>query len=188
MKRCFLFFCILSVIFLYGCTNLVSVSQSRLNFITYEDSLQKIADNNNLILTKSYDSNDLFAADIDYEINISETQNLYINFSNYVSSENDRGAERYYIVYSIDNSTETFDIDLIVSIINEISGKEITKEYVERFLSTLKEESYEYDDYGSDEVYEYHPLNFFEDWSISYWIQSDGCQELTFEGLTIASV
>ena len=69
-----------------------------------------------------------------------------------------------------------------------VSGKEITEDFCKEFLEA-PEEKYSAEDRGFQKTSEgviakEYPLNFFEDWVISYYFYPESRQDLSFGGLT----
>lgn len=189
-KNCSLIICALFTLFLCGCSNFATIAQSEKNFNLYEENLYRIVEEKNLSLSKI--ESDISSTDTsvvrNYEVLLNDSQIIHVNLSNIVVEPSDSGAENFRVCYHIDNSSQNFEVDTMVSLINTVSGKKVTKEYIDWFLSASEEEC-SAEKYGMTKtedkvVYKFKPLNFLEDWVISYVLYDDGAQELVFRGLT----
>lgn len=175
--------CVSLVVLLCGCSNSVTIAQSEANFAIYEQSLSQIVEEKNLSLIKVESENPYSSTSTywDYDIFIDYNQSIHIQLYNSYGS-----TERFSIIYYMHNSLQVFDVDMVVALINAVSGEKVTKEYIEWFLLTPEEEfkNYGRDKHEDDVIFKFKPLNFWEDWTISYRLKDDDSQELVFYGLT----
>lgn len=121
-----------------------------------------------------------------YYIIVNDKQRIDITFSTN-ATETQKGNGTFSISYTISdvNDDNNFDVDLFTEIVNSISGKTITTDFVTEFL-TAPEEKYSVEKYGvnggSYDVEKMHALNFWEDWVIGYELIYDNHTELWFYG------
>lgn len=181
---------------LCGCvvTKHLTIEQSKKNFETYKKSLQEVADKYGVELTGTVEFNTLNRDDyytyMDLSIIISDDEKLRIYIEN-SAIESPTGVESFYIEYTLQNpdSTNQFNVDLFVDLVNCISGRSISVEFCNEFL-TAPESEYAAENYGYTKgddklIYKYYPLNFFEDWVIGYVLYKENTEKLTFGGLTL---
>lgn len=121
-----------------------------------------------------------------YHISVNDTSNIYIEFSTN-ATETQKGMGYFSVSYTIsDISNEnSFDVELFTELVNSISGKTITADFVTEFLSA-PEEKYSAQKYGLSgdgyAVEKMHALNFCEDWVVGYNLTYDNQAELWFSG------
>ena len=120
-----------------------------------------------------------------YYIVVNDESKINVEFSTN-ATETQKGNGTFSISYTIsDVSDDNFDVELFTKIVNSISGKTITNDFVTEFL-TAPEEKYSVKKYGlsSDDyaISKMHALNFWEDWVIGYELTYDGYAELWFYG------
>ncbi len=123
-----------------------------------------------------------------YYIIINDKQRIDIRFSTN-ATETQKGNGTFSISYTIsevnDDDDNNFDVDLFTEIVNLISGKTITTDFLTEFL-TAPEEKYSVEKYGLSgggyAVEKMQALNFWEDWVISYELTYDNDAELQFYG------
>lgn len=192
MRKVIIVAMILSLIFgLCGCnTRHLTVEQSKENFSVYQDSLQNIADEYDLELTATEDKN-IENQDSYKDLIISISSDIHIRIRIINSAyESDKGVESFSIDYKIGNvdSEDDFNMQLFVDLANCISGKNISVDFCDEFLnapeSKYSAEKYGYKKLNGEIIVKQHPLNFFEDWNISYVLTKDQERTLTFGGLT----
>lgn len=175
---------------LCGCTTRqLTIKQSKENFPVYESVLKEVANDYNLELIEieddyykeNFDENEFLIKSFNI---IKDDTEIEITLRN-DSINTTKGRESFYINYVTHSS---FDVSLFVNLVNCVSGKEITEDFCKEFLET-PEEKYSAEDRGfqktsEDVIAKEYPLNFFEDWVISYYFYPESRQELSFGGLT----
>lgn len=192
MKKIAVAITMILLISLCGCTTkLLSIEQSKNNFAVYENSIQEIAVKHGFELREEFDENiEDQECYKDLLIVISEDSEIFIRMINSAYDSSD-GAESFDVRYTINpNETkkETFDEEFFVEIVNAISGKTISKKFCQEFLDA-PEEKYSPSRYGiskseNQKIFKYEFLNFWEDWSIAYKLDTDMIETLSFWGLT----
>lgn len=121
-----------------------------------------------------------------YYIVVNDESRINVEFSTN-STDTQKGNGTFSISYTISDVSDdsNFDVELFTEIVNSISGKTITTDFVTEFL-TAPEEKYSVKKYGlSGDDYaisKMHALNFWEDWVIGYELTYDGYAELWFYG------
>ncbi len=119
-------------------------------------------------------------------IKVNDKSRIDVEFST-TATETQRGKGTFSISYTISdvNDDNNFDIDLFTKIVNSISGKTITSDFVTGFLTAPKEK-YSVKKYGLSgngyAIEKMQALNFFEDWFIGYKLTYDNHAELWFYG------
>lgn len=179
------------VLSLSGCTTkYITIEQSQKNFSVYQDSLQKIADQYDLKLTAKEDKNienqDSYK---DFIITVSSNSVIEIRVIN-SAYESKKGVESFSIQYGISeiDSVSDYNIPLFIDLVNSVSGREISADFCTEFLNAPENkysaEKYGYKKLNGEIIAKQLPLNFFEDWNISYILSKDNEGILTFGGLT----
>ena len=119
-------------------------------------------------------------------IAVNDASRIDIEFStNATATKKGRGT--FSLSYTIPEVSDEnyFDIGLFVKIINSISGKTTTADFVTEFL-TAPEEKYSVEKYGLSggdyAIEKMHAFNFGEDWVIGYNLTYDNHAELWFYG------
>lgn len=121
-----------------------------------------------------------------YYISVNDTSNIYIEFFTN-ATEKQKGMGTFSVSYTISDASDDndFDVELFTELVNSISGKTITADFVTEFL-TAPEEKYSVQKYGLSgdgyAVEKIHALNFWEDWLIGYNLTYDNHAELWFSG------
>lgn len=175
---------------LCGCTTRqLTIKQSKENFPVYESVLKEVANDYNLELIEieddyykeNFDENEFLIKSFNI---IKDDTEIEITLRN-DSINTTKGRESFYINYVTHSS---FDVSLFVNLVNCVSGKEITEDFCKEFLEA-PEEKYSAEDRGFQKpsegvIAKEYPLNFFEDWVISYYFYPESRQELSFGGLT----
>ena len=175
---------------LCGCTTRqLTIEQSKENFPVYESELKEVANDYNLELIEieddyykeNFDENEFLIKSFNI---IKDDTEIEITLRN-DSINTTKGRESFYINYVTHSS---FDVSLFVNLVNCVSGKEITEDFCKEFLEA-PEEKYSAEDRGFQKpsegvIAKEYPLNFFEDWVISYYFYPESRQELSFGGLT----
>lgn len=193
MKKVFsiiLVLCILALV-LSGCTTRqLTIEQSSKNFTIYENELKKVANDYNLELIEDdiiedLDENEVADKTLNIIVNKDDTE-IEIVLKNDALNSSMKGRESFYINYVTHNSS--FDVSLFVDLVNCVSGKEITEDFCKEFLEA-PEEKYSAEDRGFQKpsegvIAKDYPLNFFEDWVISYYYYPESREELSIGGLT----
>ena len=192
MKKLILTVMLISfVLSLDGCDmKHLTIEQSQKNFLVYQGALQEIANEYDLELIekedKSMENPDLCR---DLIITVSPSSNIEIIVVN-SAYKSKKGVEGFSIQYKISNLTSVndYDIPLFVSLVNSISGKKISIDFCTEFLnapeSKYSAEKYGYKKLNGEITAKQLPLNFFEDWNISYVLSKENEGILTFGGLT----
>ncbi len=120
-----------------------------------------------------------------YHISVNDTSNIYIEFSTN-ATEKQKGMGTFSVSYTVsDISTDNnFDVKLFTAIVNSVSGKKITTDFVTEFLNAPEEYSVEkYGlSYGGYAVEKMHALDFWEDRVLGYNLTYDNHAELWFYG------
>ncbi|MDD6645500.1 MAG: hypothetical protein PUE67_05520 [Oscillospiraceae bacterium] len=175
---------------LCGCTTMqLTIEQSKENFPVYESELKEVANDYNLELIEieddyykeNFDENEFLIKSFNI---IKDDTEIEITLRN-DSINTTKGRESFYVNYVTHSS---FDVSLFVNLVNCVSGKEITEDFCKEFLEA-PEEKYSAEDRGFQKpsegvIVKEYPLNFFEDWVISYYFYPESRQELSFGGLT----
>lgn len=175
---------------LCGCTTRqLTIEQSKENFPVYESVLKEVANDYNLELIEieddyykeNFDENEFLIKSFNI---IKDDTEIEITLRN-DSINTTKGRESFYINYVTHSS---FDVSLFVDLVNCVSGKEITEDFCKEFLEA-PEEKYSAEDRGFQKpsegvIAKEYPLNFFEDWVISYYFYPESRQELSVGGLT----
>lgn len=175
---------------LCGCTTRqLTIKQSKENFPVYESVLKEVANDYNLELIEieddyykeNFDENEFLIKSFNI---IKDDTEIEITLRN-DSINTTKGRESFYINYVTHSS---FDVSLFVDLVNCVSVKEITEDFCKEFLEA-PEEKYSAEDRGFQKpsegvIAKEYPLNFFEDWVISYYFYPESRQELSFGGLT----
>lgn len=175
---------------LCGCTTRqLTIKQSKENFPVYESVLKEVANDYNLELIEieddyykeNFDENEFLIKSFNI---IKDDTEIEITLRN-DSINTTKGRESFYVNYVTHSS---FDVSLFVNLVNCVSGKEITEDFCKEFLEA-PEEKYSAEDRGFQKpsegvIAKEYPLNFFEDWVISYYFYPESRQELSFGGLT----
>ena len=148
------FFIMLIIMNLFGCnTKHLTVEQSKKNFNVYQDAIQKIVDEYGYKMVETHDEN-VDNPDIikDLSITINDFSKIEIRISNSAYNK-PTGVEGLSIRYFLnDGDTQNeFDTKFFVDIINSISGKSLSKEFCDSFL-TAPEEKYPASRYGFDKL------------------------------------
>ena len=191
MRKVFVWFIALFLtLSLCGCTTRqLTIEQSKENFPVYESELKEVANDYNLELIEieddyykeNFDENEFLIKSFNI---IKDDTEIEITLRN-DSINTTKGRESFYINYVTHSS---FDVSLFVDLVNCVSGKEITEDFCKEFLEA-PEEKYSAEDRGFQKrsegvIAKEYPLNFFEDWVISYYFYPESRQELSFGGLT----
>lgn len=198
MKKLSLSAIALALLLLFsGCAvNMVTLSESTVNFAAYAERLTEVAETAELELTEVKTENKSNYVCHEYEIEIDDAQKIQIEFSNKPKGASESAEYFSIIYYSESNDYSDLDTVLMASLINSVSGKEVTASYLNDFLAAPEEE-YAAERFGmtkteEHEIYKFDMLNFWEDWGISYELYTevqwdDSRQNLHFWGLTEAS-
>lgn len=181
----------------YGCTSskakLVSLEKSKSNFKEYHKTFEQILQPFGYILTE--DLKNTYGESLDY---IKEEYSINIDPFSHIelSVENGCGSEVFYITYchkfgKIDHQGVNMDLSLFVDLCNSISGHQIEKLYINKFL-VASENDYPLTNIGATKktgevIAKSDNINFWQDWSIVYYLYSDGTEKLKLYGLTKAS-
>lgn len=180
---------LLPIFILYICNNVKSLSleQSKENFVYYENMFKRILKEYSLELEKIPNSNFKDTPIQEFSIIINDTQYINIRLSNSCYADK-TGREEFLITYKKQNSTDEFNKALFIKLVNAVSGKTITEDYIEKFLSAV-EDQYSPEKHGlvkrdNEIIRKYDVLNFGEDWRISYSLFDNKTEELFFVGLT----
>lgn len=121
-----------------------------------------------------------------YHISVNDTSNIYIEFSTN-ATETQKGMGYFSVSYTISDigDENSFDVELFTELVNSISGKTITADFVTEFL-TAPEEKYSVQKYGLSgdgyAVEKMHALDFLEDRVIGYNLTYDNHADLWFYG------
>ena len=175
---------LLSVCFLIFRTPYYKLETLTTRFNECYNEIELIIDKNNL-------ESELLATDESqslnkYYIRVTDKSRIDIEFSTN-ATETRKGNGTFSISYTISDVSDdnNFDVELFKEIVNSISGKAITTDFVTEFL-TAPEEKYSVEKYGinggSYDVEKMHALNFWEDWVIGYELIYDNHAELWFYG------
>jgi hypothetical protein len=192
MKKVFVAFSILLLLGLSGCnTKHLTIEQSQKNIVAYETSIQEIAANYGLVCEGNFNLTiERGANGRDISIKIGEKSRVEI-YTSSSATESQSGIESFSVNYFIDdnkNHEEDFNLELFVDLVNAISGRELTMDFCNEFLEA-PEGKYPASDYGYQKLNGEHiakqfDFNFFGDWGISYILDKDYTEQLTFGGLT----
>lgn len=179
-KGIFLLALIFVILLLNGCNRVTSLTleQSKKNFEFYKGEISDICRQNNIILKT--DNND--KSSIEFTLQQSGASYIEILIQNSSFNDNLTGREDFEI-YCFAPTTEQYDVELIVEIVNAISGKGVSKEFCMDFV-TVHNDKYCIEKSSEQVINKYHFLDFGENWSIGYTEYKWGEKELIFWGLT----
>jgi len=194
MKKLTKFISVLLIpVILVGCiqnvVQKVLIKESEVNFGLYMNQISDIANSHNLKMIEEIDPN------IGDDISILRVVRITLSEQEYVVVRlgNSGGRESFGVYYynSLENNGKDIsriNIDLFVELINEISGKKVTKDFIVDFL-TSPEEKYKSDKTGrtkmDDElISKAYDFNFTSDWSVIYALYKNQDEILCFVGLT----
>ena len=171
--------------FNHSCFSVKSISKQRSkeNFKNYMDTLVQVMDRYSFKLDEESTYKDM---SFSFDGNVFE-----VSFNNNALDSQDSGSETFTIYYYISENSD-FNLDAFTESVNSVSGKKISKEYVEKFLSDpeIKHLPSRYNNLDSKEdsgvaIHKFDFLNFGEDWSLEYVLSTDGEEYLRMWGLTI---
>ena len=199
MKRIMAFVIAFALVLgLTGCncwtkTQSLTQEEAKKNFSNYEEQLKAVLTPYHLTLTRdaAEDDDSKYGIYRNYVIDLNDETYvkvwLHCNANKDVSGWPDTGYEMFSVDYYSDGNRE-FNLELFTDIVNTISGRKITKEYCETFLSD-PEEKHPASKYGlkkteGEKVRKSESLNFWDDWSIDYILYDDETEEFSFSGLT----
>ena len=165
----------------------ISSEKSKKNFEYYKTKISMIVKENNYEMTEKNHIKEEQSAFKRLVITIDVDQTIEIWLSN-PATQNRRSREKVNFIYTKNNNTKDFNLEFFIKIVNEISGRKITKEYVFEFLSDSEEQRspkrYGIDKSKEKKVFKYEFLNWWENWSIGYSLYENEKEELTFWGHT----
>lgn len=168
-----------------GCySKRVSPEQSEKNFEKFISAIEQIIESYGYTLTDISEK----STDCSYIIDIAYNEYIEVSFDNsaLVSLGETTGIETFDAAYYINTkNNKKYDTGLFAEIVNVVSGKEITKEECDEFISASESE-YPID-YSKDSDYvivKQKYLNFFEDWQLTYTLDKHDVERLSFYGLT----
>jgi len=192
MKKVVALCMIMSVIYaLIGCnTKHLSVEQSKKNFTVYQEAIQKIVYEYGYKMVETQDENfhnqDGYK---DLSIIINDVAKIEIRICN-TAYNKPTGVESFTIEYFLNDGDiqNQFDTNFFVELVNSISGKSLSKEFCDSFL-TAPEEKYAATRHGfkklnGEKIAKTHFFNFFEDWAIFYKLSKENEEILSYGGLT----
>lgn len=188
----FVFAIFMVALFTFGAivtpVNSVSQEQSLINFENYSKEIKAISESKSLTYIPLPNNGDLLFQQ--FEVIDKNNNTISIEFQSN-ADEKSKGKETVLIYYNIKKGN-SFDVELFVELVNGVSGRNITVEQCNNFLSD-PEEKHPIEKYGfsKDEncvIAKYERLNFWEDWMYSYYLHKDGTQEFDFWGLTKGGV
>ena len=194
MKKTVIIMLFAFAFFLFGCANsteFVTVEQSQKNFLLYEKSLEDVANQYNLELLRTEDSyfEDNQDRQVHFILKVDAKNRIEIDISNSAIGES-KGVESFSINYVIESSHkhDSYNLPLFVDLANCLSGKELTNDFCEEFLSA-PESKYAATRHGfqklnGEKIAKQHFFNFQEDWKIFYTLSAENEACLTFSGLT----
>lgn len=188
LKRTFTFVGVfIMLLILNGCNvKRLSMEQSQNNFADYENQLKEVLEPYGLTMSELSTEQDEIRLYRSFLIALDDTTTVTVYFSSNATQDRN-GREEVEIIY-YNNDGKIFDLNLFTKIVNSVSGREISENYCEQFLSDPEEKHlpsrYGIDKTDSQKIYKYEFLNFGEDWSIGYSLYDDETEELTFWGLT----
>ncbi len=148
------------------------------------DEIESIANEYNL--ENKFEVKDETKSLNEYSITVNDKSKINIEFSTN-ATEAQKGTGTFSISYTISDVSDdnNFDVKLFTEIVNSISGKTITTDFVTDFL-TAPEEKYSVEKYGLSgdgyAVEKMYALNFWEDWVIGYNLTYNNHAELWFYG------
>ena len=176
-KSIALFLAVLELLLFCGCSSKqyrkgVTPEQSTTNFEIYKEYGLRLSELDSIKWTR------------EYEIVLNSYDEISIYFSN-DSYRGEKSYETYAIHYRIQSGE--YNLDLIVDIVNSVSGIEVTKEEILDIIQNDKEE-YRPERYGSykteDKQIYRTKRDFWEDFLIAYSLYNDSSEKLHFHGLT----
>lgn len=182
---------VILAISLCSCTSKrVSVEQSMENFEIYKNSLQQIADRYEVDLIETENagtkSQSAYKA---FSVTINTDADIQVELFNSLETSA-KEFEEFCITYTVKNKEvgKSFNVDLFVDMVNCVSGKTITNDFCSEFLaapeSKYAAEKYGYQKSADELIAKKYPLNFMEDWSISYFLNNQNEESLCFSGIT----
>ena len=121
-----------------------------------------------------------------YHISVNDTSNIYIEFSTN-ATEKQKGMGTFSVSYTVSdiNTDNNFDVELFTAIVNSVSEKKITTDFVIGFLNAPEEE-YSVRKYGMTgegyDISKMYALDFGENRIIGYNLTYDNYAELWFYG------
>lgn len=189
MKRLIVVFCIVAISIVTVCL-LVYVNPSySMNELSEKlefcyDEIESVTDEHNLENNVRITDETTYLKS--FIIKINDKSQINIEFSTNASETQD-GRGMFSLSYTVSDYSEenSFDILLFEDLVNSISKKQITTEFLTDFL-TSPEEKYSVEKYGGSTgdyaVEKLHALNFFEDWFIGFELTYDNHAELWFSG------
>lgn len=188
MRRVYALLGVLGMCFFLGGCNvqLVSQEQSRSNFDYYEEQMSAVLEPYGLMLDVQSSEDTELGIYRTFSVVLDGAAIISVSFSSNATKES-RGREEFEIIYHI-GGEEAFNLELFTSIVNVVSGMELSADACETFLSD-SEEDHSPARYGlkktdDQTIWKYEFLNNGEDWSIGYSLYRDETEELTFWGVT----
>ena len=188
MKRLLLFALMALVMGCTSCNNIKRITweQSEKNFQVYQNDLISVLEHYGLSLEKCETNEYDDYLSLSFLVTVDDEMSIDIRL--HTNASHDRtGREEVEILYR-NYGEQPFDLQLFTEVVNTVSGREITQEYCEKFLSD-PEEDHSPARYGLQKdsikkVYKYEFLNFGQDWAITYSEYDDETEALAFWGLT----
>lgn len=173
---------------LFGCApKHITVKDTANNINIFEELIQDISYKYGYF-TVSEKHQDM--REINIVINIKENERIEISIWNDAETDK-KGVERFCVDYIKEDSTKLneFNLDFFLELIGCISKKTVTKNFCNDFLNAPESE-YAASDYGylnaaGDLIAKQHPINWGEDWVITYNLTADGTEILGFGGWTV---
>lgn len=187
----FLSVLLVAVLLLNGCTakKYVTVEQTLKNADIYLEKIQKAAEQYGYEVEKtSHSHSDADSCYVHMRIVISPEEEITVAVVN-SAYNSEKGLEGFSVDYVINGDSEQqFDTQLFADVVNCVSGKAISADLCDEFLSAPESEypaeKYGYERINGELIAKIHPLNFFEDWTMVYLMAKDGSEKLSFGGLT----
>ena len=116
------------------------------------------------------------------QITLSDYESVII----YYTYDDYSGVESFDLEYTISDETKNFNTQLLSELVEDMSSEKVSKDFFEKFINAPESE-YSAQDYGltkSDDVsvYKFHPVNFWEDWTVMYTEHKTGEKVLSYGG------
>jgi len=179
MKKVVIIIMILAML-LGGCNfKSLAIERSKRNFKACENAIIEITNRYGLEIREEFDENIDSYKFLLIKINENSQISVWMIMS---------GKELLSIRYESINKNDNFDVEFFVKIVNAISGKKVTKNFIQDFLDA-PEEDFSPLRYGIGKsenqlVFKHEFLNWWADYAISYELDTNMTETLYFQGLT----
>lgn len=110
-------------------------SESKLHFDALEPKLILAAESFGHELKKVKNEADDESILIEYRLELDNSSCIVISFHNFTLDGRTKGEERFTVSYSKRDRKERYDVELFIALINSVSGRAVSAEFVQRVLS-----------------------------------------------------